>query len=258
MTAEIDFSGPVPINEQIAELMRDNIFSGEWPKDYKLKSETDLSELYNVSRGTIRKAIEILIDEGLLVRIHGRGTFVKTNILLEQSPNGRIAGFSRDLLLRGIPFSTDIQLAEVIHPPPHIAKILLLKPDEYIFHLKRLRKILHRPVLVIENHLNYQLCEGVEKINFSKEQLYTTLESKFGIQFDWARRTYKAQIADENLAKILNIRVGSPVMYLEELYHVVGDVPVEFTKAWANADIFHITTRINRRDEKRDGYGLNH
>jgi len=252
MNIKIDFSGPVPINQQISDWMRQNILSGNWQENQKLKSETDLSQELNVSRGTIRKAIESLIDEGLLVRIHGKGTFVKTNVLFEQRPNGRLAGFSRDLINRGIPFSTKVLLKEVISPSEKIRRLLTLDEGEPIFHMKRLRKVHQKPVLFIENHIIHRLCKGVEDYDFSHIQFYTTLEDEFNIPFDWARRTYKATIADEYLSKILQIPQGAPLMYLEELYHIVGDVPAEYTRAWINADIFHITTRIKREDERKD------
>jgi len=248
----IDFSGPTPINEQISQWMRQNILSGAWPENYKLKSETDFSRELNVSRGTIRKAIESLIEEGLLIRAHGKGTFVKTNILFEQIPNGMVAGFSRDLINRGIPYSTEVLMQEIIPPPEKIARLLAIKTSDLIFHMKRLRKVHQKPIMIIENHIIYKRCKGLEKTDFSTTQLYNTLETKFGFDFDWARRTYKATIADEPLAKMLEIEQGSPVMYLEELYHLTGDIPAEFTRAWINADVFHITTRIKREDEKKD------
>ncbi|NOZ00134.1 MAG: GntR family transcriptional regulator, partial [Chloroflexi bacterium] len=65
MLLKIDPSSPVPINEQIAQWMRQNILSGKWPRNQKLQSESDLAANLKVSRGTIRKAIETLIDERL-------------------------------------------------------------------------------------------------------------------------------------------------------------------------------------------------
>lgn len=256
MEKKIKENNPIPKYQQISDWMRENIISGDWSENEQLPSETRLADQLNVSRGTVRKAIEELIDEGLLVRVHGKGTYVKTKLILEQNPVGRIAGFSRDLISRGIPYSTQVLLSEVIIPPPKISQKLSLKPHEKIFHMHRLRYVHDKPVLMIENHIDYKRCLGIENIDFSKKQLYVTLENTYNFNFDWARRTYRAQVSDKRIAELLSIEVGSPIMYLEELYHLVGDIPAEYTKSWINGDLFHISTKINREDEKREKPGI--
>ena len=153
MLPKIDHSSHSPINEQIAQWMRQNILSNHWSQDLKLPSEDDLASNLKVSRGTIRKAIETLIDERLLIRIHGKGTFVDNHLVFEQQPAGRIAGFSRDLISRGIPFSTDVLLSEIIVPNTEVSDLLSLKPKQKIYHLKRLRIVRNNPVIFVENHI---------------------------------------------------------------------------------------------------------
>jgi len=248
----LDHSSPVPVNEQISDWMRQNILTGAWSNNQKLQSESDLAERLQVSRGTIRKAIETLIDEHLLVRTHGKGTFVQQLLVLEQKPTGRIAGFSRDLISRGIPYRTKVFLNEVKNPETEIAQKLSISPEDKIFHLKRLRIVQEKPVVYVENHIVCSYCRGIEEIDFAEQPLYTTLEDEFDFNLDWAQRTYRSMVADEIIAKTLELEVGAPVAYLEELYHLVGDIPVEYTKAWIDAEVFYITTRIKREEEKRD------
>lgn len=256
MLPTLDHSTPLPINEQISDWMRSNINAGLWPTNHQLRSESDLAAKLNVSRGTIRKAIETLIYEQLLVRIHGRGTFVQQGLVLEQNPQGRIAGFSRDLISKGIPFLTTVFINEVTNPEPDIAQLLSITPEDKIFHLERTQVVQEKPVVLVENHIIYDYCEGIEEDDFTKKPLYSTLEKKYKFKLDWARRTYRAMIADKKIAGSLEIKIGAPVMYLEELYHLVGDQPVEYTKAWIDAELFHITTQINRADEKNDTFNI--
>ncbi len=253
---KIDPQSPVPINEQIANWMRNNIQSGLWKENHQLISETELAKALTVSRGTVRKAIETLIEEKLLTRIHGKGTFVKKKVVLKHDPYWRLSGFSRDLISRGIPYSTEVLLKEVIKPDLQIAQFLAIDPHQPIYHMQRLRKIQNQPVLLIENHIIYERCQGVESIDFNHKQLYITLENQFNIHFSWARRTYQATTADKNLSKILDVKIGSPLMYLEELYHDDKDEPVEYTRAWIDGQVFHITTTIRREDEKRETPGI--
>ena len=253
---KIDPANPDPINVQIAIWIRQNIQTGKWENNRKLPSESDLAKKLKVSRGTIRKAIETLIGEKLIVQIHGKGTFVTNKLILEQQPAGRIAGFTRDLISRGIPHSTDVLLSEVVSPYPDVANLLGIKKNKKIFHMKRLRKVKESPVIIIENHINYKFCEGIEKLDFSKEQHYVTLENKYNLDFDWARRTYISKIADDKISKLLQIKLGAPIMYLEEIYHLNGDTPIELTRAWIDAKVFHITTLIKREDEKQESSGI--
>lgn len=258
MSPKIDRDSPTPIFVQITNWMRQKILLGEWEDNHKLSAETDLADELNVSRGTIRKATQNLIDQNLLVRIHGKGTFVRSQLLLEQRPNWRLAGFSRDLISRGIPFSTEVITSEVVHPDLDVRELLQLQPEDLIFHMLRLRKIDDQPVLLIENHLRYEDCEGVENIDFSKQQLYVTLEGEFRIQFDWSRRTFKAVNSSENVSAFLRLPVNSPLMYLEELYHNIKSIPVEYTRAWFDARVFHIKSIIHREYEKQEQSSIYH
>lgn len=256
MLPALDYSNPKPINEQISDWMRVNIIAGLWPNNYQLQAESNLAAALKVSRGTIRKAIENLISEQLLTRVHGKGTFVQQPLVLEQKPQGRIAGFSRDLTSKGIPFETIVHLQEVVNPRPSIAHILAISAENRILHMERSRIVRGKPVVFVENHLVYSFCPGIEEDNFVNNPLYTTLEGKYKLELDWARRTYRAVTADSKISKYLEINIGAPVMYLEELYHLAGNRPVEFTRAWINAEIFHITTKIKRSDEIKDPNSL--
>lgn len=252
MKPNLHRQGPTPIFEQIAAWIRENIQSGEWPDDHQLMSEYDLARNLDVSRGTIRKAIECLISEKLLVRIHGKGTYVRNRVLLEQRPNWRLAGFSRDLISRGIPYSTEVLTQEIISPPTDVQKLLKLAPSDQIFHLFRLRKIKEQPVLLIENHIAYHHCSGIEAVDFTENQFYNTLEKTFNISFDWANRSYKSTAADAKTAEHLRLKQNAPVMYIEEHYHDTTNTPVEYTRAWFDGQMFYIKTKIKREDEKSE------
>lgn len=258
MEPNLNRNSPTPIFTQITSWMRKKIQSGEWQDDQQILSESDLSKKLGVSRGTVRKAIEVLISERLLVRIHGKGTFVKNKILLEQKPTWRLAGFSRDLISRGIPYSTKVLRRDIVQPPEEVREKLNLAPTDKIFNMQRLRKINQQPVLLIENHIVYDFCKGVEEVDFEKNQLYVTLENKFDIKFDWAKRTYRSVVANREVANLLNLPKNAPLMYLEELYHDIHSTPVEYTRAWFDAQVFYIKTTINREDEKTELPGIFH
>jgi DNA-binding GntR family transcriptional regulator len=107
MLPELERTSPTPLYQQIQDWMRNQIAYGVWPEHYKLKSETDLAAELGVNRGTIRNAVKALTDSGLLVRIHGRGTFVRSRTI-EQPLADHLITFSEGLVLEGISFETRV------------------------------------------------------------------------------------------------------------------------------------------------------
>src|SRR5262245_30964786 len=144
MMVKIDRRIPQPIYVQIREWMRQQITSGLWPEHYKLKSELELVAELGVNRGTVRKAIAQLIAEGLLVTIHGRGTFVVSR-MLEQPLAEDLIAFSEDLIRKGIPFETRV-LEQTTEPAsPRVAGLLRVPLDSMIFVLHRVRVVRQEP-----------------------------------------------------------------------------------------------------------------
>jgi DNA-binding GntR family transcriptional regulator len=228
--------------------MRQQILSGEWSADQQLKSETDFAQELGVSRGTMRKAISTLIDEGLLVRMHGRGTFVSKRPF-RQMPLGQLVGFSRDLNHRGIPYETRAVEKKVLAPEGRPANLLQLSQGEKIFFMRRVRYVMGSPLLMIQNHIRYDLCEGIEQVNFNHQQLYHTLENEYHFELDWAQRIFEAQVADAEIAELLEIAPGDPVMFMEQLYHLKDGTPVELSWVWSRGDKYQLAGLIYRQDE---------
>src|SRR5258707_8523064 len=103
--AALNGSPPTPIYLQWDGLLRRQVDSGEWPPHLKLPAEVELARAMKVSRTTLRRAIKALTAQGKLVRVHGRGTFVASQ-LLEQPLAGSLVAFSEELSQRGIAFET--------------------------------------------------------------------------------------------------------------------------------------------------------
>src|SRR5690606_2866000 len=163
---------------------------GPWAEHYTLRDEVDLSVELGVSRGTLRKAIAALIAEGMLVSIHGRGTFVAATSTLDQPLAQHLVTFSEDLMSRGIPFETEVLEREVIRPPERIASLLALPPDGAVFFIKRVRSVAQTPLILLHNYVVYDRCRGIEFVDFTRFRLFEVLEKQFGLKLDWGRRTF--------------------------------------------------------------------
>jgi DNA-binding GntR family transcriptional regulator len=252
---EVDRTTPRPIHQQIQDWIRYQITSLAWPEHYQLRAENDLAAELGVSRGTVREAVTKLIEEGLLIRIHGKGTFVSTRHL-EQPLAERMVSFSEDLIDKGIPFQTQVLDQSIVHAPQPVASLLSVTPDTEVLHLKRRRFVRQMPVIVIENYILLGKCPGVERVDFTHHRLLATLEVDFGLQLDWARRTFEAQRAGEEIARLLGIAVGDPVMRMNQILYLKDASPIETSNVWLRGEGFRLSAIVNRHAKGRGSTSL--
>ena len=229
--------------------MRDQITHGIWPEHYKLKSETDLAAELGVNRGTIRNAVKALIEGGLLVRIHGRGTFVRARTI-EQPLADHFITFSEGLVLEGIAFETRVIEQLDIIPSQRVASLLATPPGARVFYLKRIRYIGNDPLILLKNYVVLETCPNIEHIDFQQQTLFSTLEDTYGLNIDWGRRLFEARSADEEVAATLAISPCDPVMYVQQLSYLENGAAIELSDLWIRGNNFRISAII-KRDGKR-------
>ena len=156
---EVDKSSAVPIYAQLASWLEAKITTGEWQPDYRLPGEVELAKQLGVSRGSLRKAIAMLLSRNLLVQVHGRGTFVSP-FIFEHSWAGRLVGVSEELMLAGIPFETRVLEQKLIQAPPKEAARLDILPGQEVIFLKRLRLVENDPLVLQESYFRADLYPG--------------------------------------------------------------------------------------------------
>ena len=247
MTLKIERQRPEPIYRQIREWMRQQIASGVWTEHYRLQSELELVSELGVNRGTLRKAIADLIEEGLLVTIHGRGTFVVARVLEQPLADGLIA-FSEDLIRKGIPFETQVLEQTTMQATQRIAGLLSVPQRSSIFALKRIRVVRQEPLALIHNYLPYDRFPQIKTIDFTQHGLFETLEKQFQMALSWGQRTFQAKVADEEKARLLDISCGDPTMYIEQVTYLNDGTPIELSDIWLRGDRFRLSAIV-----KRDG-----
>ncbi len=254
MIPEFERTGPTPIYLQIKEWILQQVARGVWQEHDKLKSETDIAAELSVSRGTVRKAITELIDEGILVRIHGRGTFVASRVL-EQPLAERLVAFSEDLMSRGIPFTTQVLEKKFLIPPESVASVL---PVRKVFFLKRVRMVRQEPVVLLHNYVMHTKCPGIEDIDFIQYRLFQVLEEQFGLALDWGRRLFEARVATAEVARLLEISECAPVMYAEQIVYLNDGSPVELSHLWFRGDRFKLSATVRRNNAAKDSGATPH
>ncbi|MBI5670183.1 MAG: GntR family transcriptional regulator [Chloroflexi bacterium] len=245
MPPDLQRAGPQPIYKQIVDWMRQQITSGDWPEHYKLPSEIDLAAELQVSRGTLRKAILELTADGLLLQIHGRGTFVSSE-RLEQPLAERLLTFSDDLIQRNIPFETRVIEQTVIVPPPRVASLLALPPGARALCLKRLRIVAGTTYVLLHNYVAYDRCPGIETVDFAQARLFETLEKRYRLELDWGSRYFEAQSANNELAALLHIQPCDPVMYMQQIAYLREGAPIEMSDMWVGGSYFRLSVTVKR------------
>lgn len=250
MLPTLDRHSPIPIYQQIIDWMREEIATGRWPEHYQLQSEIDLAHELGINRGTLRNAIQALIDEGLLIRIHGRGTFVSARVL-EQPLAESLLTFSESLIDQNIPFETRVLTQRLTLPDPRTASLLSVNTDAPVFFLRRVRTVMGKPVILLNNYVANTYCPGIETSDFAKNRLFEVLENRFGLEIAWGRRTFEARVADAEVAAALQIQVGDPIMFVQQIVYLQDGAPLEMSDIWINSANFRVSAIVRRGRSNR-------
>jgi DNA-binding GntR family transcriptional regulator len=245
LALELEREAPTPLHEQISAAIRRQIVRGAWPAQMRLPAEPDLAEALGVSRGTIRRSLRTLIEDGLLVQVRGRGTFVGSTSI-EQPIGQELLSLAEGLAREGIVFETEVQGASVGLAPPPIAARLELDEDEEIFEIRRRRLIDGAPVAVLHNFVRRRFCPGIEANDFRRETMFGLLERVYGLRIASGRRAFEAQAATSELAELFEVSFAAPVLYLEQLTYLDDGQPLEYSDVWIRGDRLKLTSVLAR------------
>lgn len=244
--AELDRAAPSALHSQISDAIRSRIISGQWPPHHRLKSEPELAVELGVSRGTLRRALSTLIDEGLLRQVQGRGTFV-TETLLEPAVAQKLSTLSEDFASQGIRLDTTVVESGIVDPPGYVGALLRVPDGAQVLRLIRVRSTVDRPIALLHNYVRIDLAPGIEKVDFASESLFGTLEGRCQLKIGTARRTFSAQAATPDVARALSVAESSPVQYLEQLTFLADGDPVEYSDVWIDSSELRVVTLLARR-----------
>lgn len=238
---------PTPVYRQLADLLRRRIATGEWPANHRLQTEPALARDLGVSRGTLRKALEILIGEGLLKSIHGRGTFVLPRGLA--APLGSELGtISEELAKQGIDFTTAVLAQAIVAAPAEVASALGLARGARVLRLERLRSDADGPIALLLNYVggsDYELSR-LEAVDFAARPLFEALEADLGWPLSYGRRTVDAVAATEQQGRRLAVGPGRPLLLLEQVTYVSDGTGVEYSHVWINPARMRVSSVVER------------
>jgi GntR family transcriptional regulator len=234
--------GPRPKHAQLRDLLAD-LAVHELGPDAAIPSERELMVEYGVSRDTVRKAIEGLIVDGLLVRIHGKGTFVARPRLESRL---HLASFSQDMRRRGLTPSTRLLGLEAERPPADVAAALNLGRTAEAWRLDRVRLADGQPI-ALEN--GWYPCAEFPDLDQADldGSLYELLASQYGVAIDSAEQTLWGETAEGLVARRLDTPVHTPLLVFRRVSSAAGR-PVEYVVSRYRGDRYQIHMSLGGDD----------
>lgn len=230
---ELDASSGPPLYQQVKGWLLSGIQQGWWPVASAIPSERLLSEQLQVSRATLRQAVDELEHEGWLVRRQGRGTFVAQPKF--EQPLDQLRGFTENMQSLGVQPSSVMIEARLEPAEPDVARALGLQVGEAVAAIKRLRLADNEPLMVETCYLNYARTVGILDQPLTGS-LYTILEQTYGIRLLLSWETLEVSVAENWAARALDLPARSIALYTERLATDAIGEQIEFTQRFARAD----------------------
>ena len=230
----------IPLYIQIAERLIAQIESGGLSPGEQLPPERDLSEKIGVNRMTLRRALQVLESQGLIVRKHGIGTFIAEPKIDRQMEV--VFRFSSGMQKRGLTPGAEIISIEQILAEPVLAKDLALSVSSPVYSILRLRSINLEPVMLESYKIPMQRFPGLDRYDLEKRSIYEIMEIEYGVPITRARQSFEPIIASEFEAKLLKIKIGEALMLEKRLSYDGNNLPVEYGKDRYRGDRFRFVT----------------
>lgn len=238
----INRQSKLPLYQQLYEVLRGSITRGDWKPGDLIPAESELIEQYGVSRITVRQVLDMLVQEGLIYRQRGRGSFV-AHPTVEQVLQ-RLVSFTDDMRQRGFVPSTRILSSGLLPAPEDIAKQLQVQPGEELAKIERLRLADGEPMSVEESYLVHRYVPGILDRDFVASPLRETLDRHYNIRWERARQVIRAINASRVMAQTLAVRANAALLFIERVSFSPQGSPVEFLRIYHRGDRYALYSEL--------------
>ena len=226
---------PIPYYFQLEGFLKEEIESGRWNPGQQIPSEAEFCEAFGVSRTVVRQALNELVNEGLLYRRRGKGSFVARPKIAESLVQN-LTGFYEDMVAKGLTPITQVLEQKLIPASKKVAGMLSLKEGDQVIKMDRLRSINNEPILIVTTFIPYHICPTLLEEDLTKRSLYAVLEDRYKLEIARGRRTLEAISASEEDAKLLGIEEGDPLVLLKSVSYLKDGRPIEYFEAKHRGD----------------------
>ena len=236
-----------PLYQQIKGLILQSLQQGEWKPGEVIPSEFDLAARFKVSQGTVRKAVDELASDNLLVRRQGRGTFVATHAEQQvQYRFLRLVPDSGDSDSEG-PAQRDFVDCKRQRASADVARLLGLRAGDPVLQARRLLRFKGVPTILEDLWLPGGPFKGLtaERLSQYHGPMYALFESEFGVRMVRADEKIRALTPDDSQAALLDVVPGTPLLSVERIAYTYNDVPMELRRGLYRTDTHHYRNQLS-------------
>lgn len=242
--AELLPLSPVPLYSQLKEILRTRILDGTYPPLSRMPSEAELGKAFDVSRITVRQALGDLQKEGLIFKIHGKGTFVAKPKAFQNVST--LQGLGESMTQRGYEVINRLRSFKTVPANAQVAERLQVVEGENVVQIKRARLVNRELVSLEITWLPEHVGKRLEKADLVSRDIFLILENDCALPLGHADLAIDAILADAELARALEVEEGSPVMRIERLTHTADGAPLDYEHLYYRGDAFQYRLRIDR------------
>lgn len=239
----VDKSVPIPLYYQVKTHLRELI--DQCADGDPIPTEVELCEHFGVSRPTVRQAINELVNEGMLLRSKGKGTFVYRQ-KIQRDFLLTFETFDQEILSRGRTPETRVLSVTQIYAAERVAAGLAVPPGSSVFCLRRLRLTNRTPLSYVISYLPGDLLPDFDRDPEHLLALHKRLEEHYHYRLARAKRTIEAIGAPPEAADHLETEVGSPVQYIETTVYLESDRCIEYSTAYYRGDQSRFSIELHR------------
>jgi len=234
----------IPLYHQVKEYLKGQIASGVYTPDQMIPSERELAEEFEINRLTVRQAINELVNEGLLYRQRGVGTFVSSPKI--EQPLAKLTNFTADMTVRGIIPGAQLVSMQVVPADARVASQLDIERGENVVELVRVRTGNGEPMALERSFMLYDKVRPLLTMNMENVSLYETLENVCGLRLIRAAQTMEIVPARTDEANLLDIGLHDAVMMIERRTYAEGtDKPIEYVRSLYRGDRYKFSIEMN-------------
>lgn len=235
---------PAPLYARIKDLLRERILDGSYQPHQQMPSEAEMMASFGVSRITVRQALADLQNEGLIFRLHGKGTFVSKPKAFQDLT--RLQGFGEAMREHGYESFNRVLSMNSVVPPAAVADRLKLPRRAKALELKRLRFLNREPISLDLTYLPLALGQRLVRKDLATRDIFVILENDFGLALGHAELQIGSALADEALAPLLQVPEGAPVLQIERTTHLADGTPIDHELLYYRGDAFQYKVRVDR------------
>jgi GntR family transcriptional regulator len=231
----------LPLYAQLKESLIAAIKRGEHAPGGQIPSQRILCERYRMSHMTVRRAINDLLNEGVIYGIPGKGLYVAGR--KQDAESGPLIGFTEDMAQRGMVASSQVLAAEIVGASTVLASALGVEGGAPLVHLRRLRLADGEPMALQGSYLPHALCPGLLKHDLASRSVFALLRGEYGLSLADSTTTVEAALATEEQVRLLGLRPPAPLLIVEQLTRLDTGQAIEFVRTAYRADRYRLRVR---------------